>query len=340
MAESDLTHHFAAAVLESAARRSVPMPVEPGATGPWSGRDLVTFIWTFGVAIDDAFFGLASAPCPANSSSFGVELMVLSNTLGEALERYFRFYDVITDGLRLTIEEQGNRARIVVIATDPSLDPRHLLPEWYVVRLHGLAEWLIGEEIPIEDVTFAHPRSLPMKAYTSTFGDRVQFDQSINAFSFPSRFLHRRIVREVGDLSVLASREYNIGRPVRRAKAWATLIRSSLRGRLYKMEPMPTMEELAREFGVSGQTLRRGLKNEGTSYRQVKADARREVVLDNISDVSMTLSEISVLAGFAETNGLVRAMKSWTGLSPSAFRRVAIESGGEAAGNDAEDAMV
>jgi AraC-like DNA-binding protein len=91
------------------------------------------------------------------------------------------------------------------------------------------------------------------------------------------------------------------------------------------MASIPTMEELAKEFGVSGQTLRRGLKTEGTSYRQIKAEARREVVLSNISDTTLTLSQISVLAGFAETNGLVRAMKAWTGLSPSAFRRVAID---------------
>jgi AraC-like DNA-binding protein len=89
------------------------------------------------------------------------------------------------------------------------------------------------------------------------------------------------------------------------------------------------MEELAHTFGVSGQTMRRGLKAEGTSYRQVKAEARREVVLNNIADTSLTLSEISVLAGFAETNGLVRAMKSWTGLSPSAYRQAAMEGSGQ-----------
>lgn len=81
---------------------------------------------------------------------------------------------------------------------------------------------------------------------------------------------------------------------------------------------------------VSSQTLHRGVKAENTSYRQIKAEARRGVVESNIADVSLTLSHILVLAGFAEANGLVRAMKSWTGLSPSAFRRSIIEEDGEA----------
>jgi AraC-like DNA-binding protein len=91
------------------------------------------------------------------------------------------------------------------------------------------------------------------------------------------------------------------------------------------MSPMPTMEELATKFGVSSQTLRRALRTEGASYRLIKWEARREVVLNNISDTSLTLSQISLLAGFAEANGLVRAMKSRSGVSPSAFRRVALD---------------
>jgi AraC-like DNA-binding protein len=278
-----------------------------------------------GKELDDAFFGLAKSRCPANSSPFGVELMVLSDTLGEALDRYFRFYEVITDGLSLNLGVHGDSAEIEIIVADPMLDPRHFLPEWYTLRLRGLAQWLIGEEIPLVQVEFAHPRQLPASTYANVFGEQLAFDRPANRFAFPSRYLNRRIVRDVKELVSIWSGEYDVDNPPHLHRTWSNRLKSSLRARLYRMAPIPTMEELAREFGVSSQTLRRGLKAEGTSYRQIKAEARREVVLNNISDTSLTLSQISVLAGFAEANGLVRAMKSWTGLSPSAFRRVAID---------------
>ena len=55
--------------------------------------------------------------------------MMLSSTLGEALDRYARFYDVITDGLALRLEVKGAKAEIQIIAADPALDPHHFLIE-------------------------------------------------------------------------------------------------------------------------------------------------------------------------------------------------------------------
>jgi AraC-like DNA-binding protein len=330
---NELIHHLATALLESGARRGIN--VGPSAanmrTAPgkrWTGNDLVRFMRLIGTELNDAFFGLAKSGCPAKSSHFGIELMMLSDTLGEGLDRYFRFYDVITDGLRLNLSVDGKSAQIQIVPADPTLDPRHFLTEWYTVRLRELAQWLIGEEIPLIRVEFSHPRQLAASVYANVFGGHVAFDQPANRFTFASRYLNRQVVRDVKELSVLYSDEYDPEHPPPLRRTWSSLLKSSLRGRLYRMAPIPTMEELAKHFGVSGQTLRRGLKTEGTSYRQIKGEARREVVLNNISDTSLKLSQISLLAGFAETNGLVRAMKSWSGLSPSAFRQMALDSGG------------
>jgi AraC-like DNA-binding protein len=330
---NEFIHHLATVLLESGTRSGITIGLPaahirkvPGRR--WTGSDLVRFMRVIGTELNDAFFGLAKSSCPAKSSPFGIELMMLSDTLGEALDRYFRFYEVITDGLHLNLSLDGKSAHIRIVAADPTLDPGHFLTEWYTVRLHQLAQWLIGEEIPLIHVEFSHPRQLAASVYANVFGGHVAFDQPTNGFTFSSRHLDRRVVREVEELSVLSSGEYDPEHLPHLQRTWSNLLKSSLRARLYRMAPIPTMEELARHFGVSSQTLRRGLKTEGTSYRQIKGDARREVVLNNISDTSLTLSQISVMAGFAETNGLVRAMKSWTGLSPSAFRRVAIDSSG------------
>jgi AraC-like DNA-binding protein len=326
---NQLIHQLATAVLESGNRCGIPgLPPANIRTAPgrrWTGNDLVRFMRLIGTELDDAFFGLAKSRCPAKSSPFGIELMMLSDTLGEALDRYFRFYEVITDGLCLSLRVDGKSAQIQIVAADPARDPRHFLTEWYTVRLRELAQWLIGEEIPLIRVEFSHPRQLAALVYADVFGAHVAFDQPANRFTFPSRYLNRQVVRDLRELSVLSSGEYGPEHPTPLHRTWSSMVKSALRGRLYRLAPMPTMEELAGKFDVSSQTLRRGLRTEGTSYRQIKWEARREVVLNNISDTSLTLSQISLLAGFAETNGLVRAMKSRNGLSPSAFRRVALD---------------
>jgi AraC-like DNA-binding protein len=326
----ELINYFVVSLLESAKSRGLTLGLPAGAMRgtseqQWNGADFAHFMRTIGFELDDAFFGLAKSPCPARSSQFGVELMVLSDTLGEALDRYARFYDVITDGLALNLEVKGAKAEVQITVADPSLDPRHFLVEWYATRLLGLAQWLIGHEIPQIEVEFSHPRHLPIGAYTSALGEHVTFGAPTNRLIFPRRHLDRRIIRDIKDLAELSSNNFDPEQRNHLHRTWSSLLKSSLRASLYRMTPLPTMEDLAKEFGVSSQTLRRGLKSEGTSYRQIKAETRREVVVNNISDTSLTLGQISVLAGFAETNGLVRAMKSWTGLSLTAFRRAVIE---------------
>jgi AraC-like DNA-binding protein len=331
---SELIDHFVSALLESARKHELALGLPERAMrgSPerrWTGTDFAHFMRLIGNQLDDAFFGLAKSPCPARSSQFGVELMVLSGTLGEALDRYARFYEVITDGLSLGLEIKGAKVEIEITAADPSLDPHHFLIEWYATRLLGLAQWLIGHEISQFEVEFAHPRQIALSAYKAALGDQITFGATANRLIFPRRHLDRRIIRDIKDLAELSSNSFDPERRNHLHRTWSSLLKSSLRANLYRMTPLPTMEDLAKEFAVSGQTLRRGLKSEGTSYRQIKAETRREVVLNNITDTSLTLGQISVLAGFAETNGLVRAMKSWTGLSLSAFRRSVVEESGD-----------
>jgi AraC-like DNA-binding protein len=46
--------------------------------------------------------------------------------------------------------------------------------------------------------------------------------------------------------------------------------------------------------------------------------------MEQIGDERISLAQISLMAGFAETNGLARAMRSWTGFSPSQYRKITL----------------
>jgi AraC-like DNA-binding protein len=159
------------------------------------------------------------------------------------------------------------------------------------------------------------------------FGAPCHFQQPVSRIRFPSRYLSKRIVRRPADLETTLS--YSTApNPVEAESmppTWRDGLKSILKKRLVRSTTMPTLEELAEEFGVCSQTLRRRLRAENYSYRMLKAETRREIALDGMRDDRLTLAQISLMAGFAETNGLVRAMKSWTGLTPSQYRRIATD---------------
>jgi AraC-like DNA-binding protein len=330
-----MTHHFAQALLESAARRGLdPHKLTDGrrpAGGElWNGQDFFNLLYRVGNALGDEFFGLASHPCPMGTSQFGIELLVLSEDLGDALDRGSRYYRLVSPGLKLKLIQGGEMAIFEITLADPSRDEGHFLIEWYMLRWFMLSQWLIGEEIHLERADFPHPMQAPLADYIEVFGHGCRFSQPTARFFFSSHYLGRKVIRQLSHIEddwanrrVAEFAEPDIYR------AWRELLKAALRARMARMNPMPTMEELAEEFGVCGQTLRRRLKAERTSYRKLKAEARREMVLEGIRNEELTLGQISLMAGFAETNGLVRAMKAWTGLTPSQYRKTAMPAASE-----------
>lgn len=327
MHSAKLIEHFSRCLLESASLHGVEL-AQRGRAASVSpiderlGAAFVTTMRELGERMDDAFYGLASSPLPVDAPQFGLEIMLLGGTLGEALDRYFRFHRIVTDGLVMTLETDGREAVIGFTAKDPARDPRHFLIEWYAARITSFAQWLTGHELPELKVAFAHARQLPPEAYVAALGEHVAFGETSNRIMLPRRYLGLRIIRTNEDLDVgRTSERYDPEHKAIEHRRWGGLIKTIIRDTLLRVEPLPSMDQLSRQMGVSGQTLRRNLKAEGTSYRAIKADARREIVLASLADPSLSISEISQLAGFSEPNGLLRAMKSWTGLSLSAYRR-------------------
>jgi AraC-like DNA-binding protein len=80
---------------------------------------------------------------------------------------------------------------------------------------------------------------------------------------------------------------------------------------------------------LSPQTLRRRLKEENTSYQEIKDHLRRDQAIYYLSRNDYPINEIAHLIGFTEPSTFHRAFKKWTGLTPGAYRQ----------GERAEDAV-
>ncbi|MHC6224759.1 AraC family transcriptional regulator [Pseudomonas sp. X10] len=83
----------------------------------------------------------------------------------------------------------------------------------------------------------------------------------------------------------------------------------------------PDLEEVARHLQLPTWTLRRKLAEEGTRFRSLLNDTRRDLAETYIRDTELTFGEIAYLLGFASAEAFQRAFKRWTGLTPGEFRR-------------------
>lgn len=83
----------------------------------------------------------------------------------------------------------------------------------------------------------------------------------------------------------------------------------------------PDLEEVAARLKLPTWTLRRKLADEGTRYRAILNDTRRDLAMTYIRDTELAFGEIAYLLGFASAEAFQRAFKRWNGQTPGEFRR-------------------
>ena len=67
--------------------------------------------------------------------------------------------------------------------------------------------------------------------------------------------------------------------------------------------------------------IQRKLGDEGTSYKTVLNDLRKELALHYVKNTSLTLEEVAAKLGFSETRSFYRSFKQWTGTTASTYRQ-------------------
>jgi AraC-like DNA-binding protein len=76
---------------------------------------------------------------------------------------------------------------------------------------------------------------------------------------------------------------------------------------------------VAAELKLSERSLRRRLTEEGTSFRELLQDARKERAKTILSKPGISLAVAAEQLGYSDTAAFSRAFKEWTGVSPGRF---------------------
>jgi AraC-like DNA-binding protein len=249
------------------------------------------------------------------------DLAVRGTTLREGLSLAFQFMGFACPAAHFRLIEDDSVATIEIEIESNGQDDDHLLIQWQMLTMHKLAQWQTGSEIVLDHVTFPNAMQAPYGDYAVMFGGKCEFNAPAASLSFAAHHLDLRIVRTPADLDrQFNAPKGNFAEPKTLSKSWQQRVKRLLRSDLSAERPLSTIDDLADEFRISSQTLRRRLKHEGTSYRELKADVRREAALDAMSGEDAPLSQASLRAGFAEANGLTRALRTSAGLSSTDLR--------------------
>lgn len=84
---------------------------------------------------------------------------------------------------------------------------------------------------------------------------------------------------------------------------------------------VPTVQEVARQLGMTARTLQRRLQALDQTYSMLLDEQRQEVAFFQLGHRDASLAEVSYLLGFSDQSAFHRAFKRWSGLTPIQWQK-------------------
>jgi AraC-like DNA-binding protein len=167
------------------------------------------------------------------------------------------------------------------------------------------------------EVTFCHAEPRDMRPFRRFFGVPLTFDAEESAVVFPSQALSLPVCTGCAErrsyLQDLVRTHSALSDPEITSQVIRLLRPRVISGR-------PTLGEVAGYFSLHPRALLRKLKERGTTFRDLLNETRFEVACQLLRSTRLSITQIGMAFGYADTAVFTRAFERWSGLAPSEWR--------------------
>jgi AraC-like DNA-binding protein len=289
------------------------------------GVDIVARLYA-GVAaeLNDEFMGFTEKPIKVGTFALMADWVSHSSTLEELLQKAIRFYNQITDEVKISLQVEDDHVYFTSEFRRPELDFEHFYIEYWHVIWHRFASWYIGEPIKLLGA-YINYTPLDRAEFDLLFRCPTYLKSKYNRLVFHKKYLQQPLVRSYSDLQVFLRRApIDMLTIPGEDTSLTAKIKQMLNPRVSTEDhviQLPTSDILAKQLKMSEQTLRRKLSAEGISYQQIKDSLRQELANKLLSNRAINIATISKQLNFSEPRAFTRAYKQWTNMTPKEYRQ-------------------
>ena len=272
--------------------------------------------------------GLSADPClglrmakywhPSDFHALGYAWLA-SPTLKEALLRAARYFHIVsTDPEELMLEETRDSYRFAINTSkvqQRGMDEEYDLLVAVVVEMCRESSRTDFNPLKLELQRATPECARDFEAY---FKCPVLFSAEQNVIHFAKKEIDMPLPTANADMLIACDKIITNYLAQLRREDIAVQVKSKLIASLSSGHA--TQDSIAVALNMSTRNLQRRLQQEGTSFKHLLEETRKDLSRQYIKNSNLSLNEITFMLGFSEPASFTRAFKRWTGHSPSEYR--------------------
>lgn len=256
----------------------------------------------------------ARAVTPHSISDLGpLGIAVFSaSTPGEALEKVARVLPKHSTHEHITLRATGSGARLT-LGWSLKLDDveLHLTQQFAAALVLAICRAAVPAPVPASQISLRPHPTLGLAHLEPHFGSAlVAACEPVLDIDIPHAILNQRFPDGVSNGAEIGPEWENL----RDDGSFASSARHVLRALLD--DPPPTIDRLCAAAGISRRSVQRSLAQEGTNFRQLLDEARRDQVIRAVFGPKGALANVSASVGYSSAAATNHAVRRWTGASP------------------------
>jgi len=241
-----------------------------------------------------------------------------SETVLDAFQIAIRFAEITVTYFQYELKTQGDQAFLIMHELMDLGKCRRFMHEHQMQAVYLLCSQVLGRPIILREIRFAFAKPDYAGVYENIFKCPVRFNVDVSAAVFDSSYLSMKL--PYADSSTCKLYEKECEQLMKNRRALETTKDMVQRVLFSQNDTFPSLEHVAKKLHMSSRTLRRHLKIEGQTFKEIAEELRRLKAFDLLKTTDQTLEKIAEQLGYSDVPNFCHAFKRWTGRTPSCYR--------------------
>ncbi|ABV35312.1 helix-turn-helix-domain containing protein, AraC type [Shewanella sediminis HAW-EB3] len=275
----------------------------------WEAVESATQSPAFGLAVGRYAY-------PMHFRSLGL-LMMTSETLARAFERLPDYYALVSNSASIKLQRTPQLIGFTITPLNGIEISEMAIDAFFATLMHH-GELMIGHSNFIKTVELIRESPKDESPWQTCFNCPVSFEQQVNCLWMDRSMLEKATM--MADPKLAMKNEHAVRQYLEKMQALSWHEKTSQAVHAMLVDGEPCLVKAAQIYNLSERTLSRYLKSEGTNFRTILQEKRKELAHYYLINSELSITQVADKLGYTSLSNFTRVFHLWYGLSPSLYR--------------------